>query len=82
MRVALIGQAAFGEAVYRRLLEQGDVVVGVFYEREGDPLHALAIEQGVPTHPTRSLRSRGFLQTYADLGGGAQRARIRDRHHP
>ena len=68
MRVALIGQAAFGEAVYRRLLEQGDDVVGVFYEREGDPLHALAVEQGVPTHPTRSLRSRGFLQTYADLG--------------
>ena len=36
MRVALIGQAAFGEAVYRRLLEQGEDIVGVFYEREGD----------------------------------------------
>ena len=68
MRVALIGQAAFGEAVYRRLLEQGEDIVGVFYEREGDPLHALALEQGVPTHPTQSLRSRGFMQTYADLG--------------
>ena len=68
MRVALIGQAAFGEAVYRRLLEQGEDIVGVFYEREGDPLHNLAVEQGVPTHPTQSLRRRDFMQTYADLG--------------
>ena len=68
MRVALIGQAAFGEAVYRRLLEQGEDIVGVFYEREGDPLHNLAVEQGVSTHPTQSLRRRDFMQTYADLG--------------
>ena len=68
MRVALIGQAAFGEAVYRRLLEQGEDIVGVFYEREGDPLHNLAVEQGVPAHPTQSLRRRDFMQTYADLG--------------
>jgi methionyl-tRNA formyltransferase len=68
MRVALIGQAAFGEAVYRRLLEQGENVVGVFYEREGDPLHTLAQEQGVPAYPTQELRRREFFQTYADLG--------------
>ena len=68
MRVALIGQAAFGEAVYRRLLEQGEDVVGVFYEREGDPLHTLAQEQGVPAYPTKELRGREFFQTYVDLG--------------
>jgi methionyl-tRNA formyltransferase len=68
MRVALIGQAAFGEAVYRRLLEQGEDVVGVFYEREGDPLHILAQEQGVPAYPTLELRSHEFFQTYVDLG--------------
>ena len=68
MRVALIGQAAFGEAVYRRLLEQGEDVVGVFYEREGDPLFNLAQELGVPTYQTKDLRSREFLQTYQDLG--------------
>ena len=68
MRVALIGQAAFGEAVYRRLLEQGEDVVGVFYEREGDPLFNLAKEQGIATYQTKDLRSRGFLRTYQDLG--------------
>ncbi|MDP6102702.1 MAG: hypothetical protein QF579_05310, partial [Dehalococcoidia bacterium] len=68
MRVALIGQAAFGEAVYRRLLEQGEDVVGVFYEREGDPLHTLAQEQGAPAYPTKELRGREFFQTYVDLG--------------
>ncbi len=68
MRVALIGQAAFGEAVYRRFLEQGEDVVGVFYEREGDPLFNLAQEQGVPTYQTKDLRSREFLRTYQDLG--------------
>ena len=36
--------------------------------REGDPLHNLAVEQGVSTHPTQSLRRRDFMQTYADLG--------------
>jgi len=67
MRVALIGQAAFGEAVYRRLLEQGEDVVGVFYEREGDPLHTLAQEQGAPAYPTRELRRREFFETYTAL---------------
>ena len=67
MRVVLIGQAAFGEAVYRRLLEQGEEVVGVFYEREGDALHTLAQGQGVPAYPTPELRSREFFQTYGAL---------------
>ncbi|MBI4281943.1 MAG: methionyl-tRNA formyltransferase [Chloroflexi bacterium] len=67
MRVVLIGQAAFGEAVYRRLLEQGEEVVGVFYEREGDALHTLAQGQGVPAYPTPELRSREFFQTYRAL---------------
>jgi len=68
MRVALIGQAAFGEAVYRRLLEQGEDVVGVFYEREGDPLHTLAQELGTPAYPTQDLRRREFFETYTALG--------------
>ena len=40
MRIVIIGQAAFGDAVFQKLLEQGDEVVGVFYEREDDPLHS------------------------------------------
>jgi len=68
VRVALIGQAAFGEAVYKRLLEQDKEVAGVFYEREGDPLHIMAQEQGVPVYPTRELRNREFFDTYSALG--------------
>jgi methionyl-tRNA formyltransferase len=67
MRVVLIGQAAFGEAVYRRLIGQGEEVVGVFYEREGDPLYTLAQAQGVPAYPTQELRRREFFQTYGAL---------------
>mgnify|MGYP001452426634 CR=1 FL=1 len=67
MNIALIGQAAFGEAVYRKLLEQNECVAAVFFEREGDPLHALAQEQDVPAYPTKMLRDREFFETYANL---------------
>ena len=67
MRVALIGQAAFGEAVYRQLLDSGESVAAVFYEREGDPLHTLAVQTGVDSYPTKNLRSNDFFQVYSDL---------------
>jgi methionyl-tRNA formyltransferase len=67
MRIVLIGQAAFGEAVYRKLLEQQEEVVAVFYEREGDPLHVLATEQGIVSHPTNMLRKEDFFSTYSAL---------------
>ena len=64
MRIALIGQAAFGEAVYRKLLEQNEYVAAVFFEQEGDPLHTLAREQNVPAFPTKMLRNRDFFETF------------------
>lgn len=67
MRIALIGQAAFGEAVYRKLLEQNEYVAAVFFEQEGDPLHTLAREQNVPAFPTKMLRNRDFFETFASL---------------
>ena len=67
MRIALIGQAAFGEAVYRKLLDQREEVIAVFYEKEGDPLHLLAKEQGIVSHPTKMLRRRDFFETYSAL---------------
>jgi methionyl-tRNA formyltransferase len=47
MRIALIGQAAFGESVLNALVEHGENVVGVFCppDREGsrpDPLKTAA----------------------------------------
>jgi methionyl-tRNA formyltransferase len=67
MRVVIIGQAAFGEAVYRKLLEQGEQVVAAFYERDGDPLHELAKAQGVLGYRTQELRKPEFLSTYKAL---------------
>lgn len=67
MRVVIIGQAAFGEAVFRSLLNRGDEVVGAFYEREGDPLFTLAQQRGVPAHRTQELRNEDFMPTLAAL---------------
>jgi methionyl-tRNA formyltransferase len=67
MRIVIIGQAAFGDAVFQKLLEQGDEVVGVFYEREDDPLHSRAQEYGTTAYPARELRNPDFFPTYAAL---------------
>ncbi|MER3419442.1 MAG: methionyl-tRNA formyltransferase [Chloroflexota bacterium] len=61
MRLALIGQAAFGEAVFKALRERGEEVVVVCAPepRPGarpDPLWAAAEAAGVPVLPTRGLR--------------------------
>ncbi len=61
MRLVLIGQAAFGEAVLKALQEQGEEVVGVCAPAtpEGgrpDPLRATAEAAGLPVLPTRRLR--------------------------
>jgi len=67
MRVVIIGQAAFGEAVFRKLADAGEEVVAAFYEREGDPLWALAQQRGVPAFRTQELRKPDFMPTLAGL---------------
>src|SRR5690348_2112411 len=57
MRVAIIGQQAFGEAVLEAFLERGDQVAGVFVAPEApdarpDPLAAAARTRGLPVFPT------------------------------
>ena len=76
MRIALIGQAAFGEAVLERLLERGHQVVGVStpYDRNDrpDPLKAAALAKDIPWLPTPGLRRDEAFQRFAawdpDLG--------------
>ena len=76
MRIVLIGQAAFGESVLKRLLEAGKQVVGVSTppDRGGrvDPLKALAETSGIPWLPTRELRNEDTYKQFAgwqpDLG--------------
>lgn len=73
MRIVVIGQAAFGEAVFKALRERGEEVVGVCAPAtpEGgrpDPLRAAAEAADVPVLPTRRLRrDQAVVQQYLDL---------------
>ena len=70
MRIVLIGQAAFGESVLKRLLEEDKEVVGVSTppDRGGrsDPLKTLAEASGIPWLPTRELRNEDTYKQFAD----------------
>ncbi len=78
MKIALIGQAAFGQAVLERILKDGkDTVSGVFCppDKEGeplDPLKAAAQAAGVSCFQFRRMRSSEAVEAYrslhADLG--------------
>ena len=66
MRIALIGQAPFGAAVFQRLVEDGHEIVGVFTppEREGgrpDPLAQAARDGGISLHQPRRWQRRGVV---------------------
>jgi methionyl-tRNA formyltransferase len=76
MRVLLVGQAAFAEAVLRGLLEAGDTIGAVVCPPDAgpkpDPVKAAALERGIPVHQFRSLKGddarRAFEAADADLG--------------
>lgn len=69
MRIALIGQAAFGEAVFRALTDAGERIVAVSSVRGApdrpDPLWLAAEAAGVPVFPTGRLKKRAVLDAYA-----------------
>jgi len=72
MRIALIGQAAFGESVLNALVEGGEDVVGVFCtpDAEGrplDPLKAAAESRGVPVFQFRRLRDQSAIDTFTAM---------------
>lgn len=72
MRIVLIGQAAFGEQVLKRLIERGHELVGVAAPgtKEGarpDPLRAAAEAAGLPVLETRRLRRSQVFEQYASL---------------
>ncbi len=76
MRLALIGQAAFGEAAFRALVAAGEEIVAVSSitgaPERPDPLYAAATETGTPFFETPKLKKRAtldaFAATQADLG--------------
>ena len=66
MRIALIGQAPFGAAVFERLVSDGHEIVGVFTprEREGgrpDPLAQAARDAGITLVQPRRWQRRGVV---------------------
>ena len=66
MRIALIGQAPFGAAVFERLVADGHEIVGVFTprEREGgrpDPLAQAARDAGITLVQPRRWQRRGVV---------------------
>ena len=76
MRIAVIGQAAFGKDVLAALADNGENVVGVFCppDREGrpsDPIKQEAEERGIPVFQFRRMRRKvaidAFLGLNADL---------------
>jgi methionyl-tRNA formyltransferase len=71
MRVALIGQAAFGAEVLKGLLQQGQQVAGVFCppDRGGkaDPLKEAAIEAGVSVFQPAHMKDQEAYEQMAGL---------------
>jgi methionyl-tRNA formyltransferase len=72
MRIVVIGQAAFGEAVFKAILGAGEEVSGVCAPAtpEGarpDPLRASAEGAGLPVLATRQLREPTVFDQYAAL---------------
>ncbi len=72
LRIAVIGQAAFGESVLNALVEKGEDVVGVFCprDREGrrpDPIKVAAEGHNVPVSQFRRMRSQDAIDAFKDL---------------
>lgn len=73
MRVSIIGQAAFGEAVLKRLIEDGVEIVAASAPepREGgrpDPLWVAAEEAGLAPIDTAALKGEEGLAAWRDAG--------------
>jgi methionyl-tRNA formyltransferase len=69
VRLALIGQAAFGEAVFRALRDAGEQIVAVSSitgtPERPDPLWAAADAANIARFPTGSLKKPDVLDAYA-----------------
>ncbi len=73
MRVAIIGQQAFGTAVLDAFTARGDTVAGVFVspdapEAKPDPLAIAAREKGLPVFPTASYGADETIDALRRLG--------------
>ena len=72
MRIAVIGQAAFGKDVLAALADGGENIVGVFCppDRKGgpvDPIKDEAGNRGIPVLQFRRMRRRAAINAFLDL---------------
>jgi methionyl-tRNA formyltransferase len=72
MRIAIIGQQAFGKAVLDAFTERGHTVAGVFVPvtapgAKADPITVAAQEKGLPTIPTASYSAAETIETLRQL---------------
>ena len=72
LRIAVIGQAAFGESVLNALVEKGENVVGMFCapDREGspvDPIKAAAENHNIPVFQFRRMRRQVAIDAFKEL---------------
>lgn len=71
MRITLIGQAAFGEKVLQKLVEEGEAVVGVFVPpstpAKPEPLAEAAKKLGIPIFQPQRMRDPEAYNTYVKL---------------
>lgn len=72
LRIAVIGQAAFGKDTLAALAERGENVVGVFCppDREGrpfDPIKREAVDRGVPVFQFPRMRRKAAIDAFAEL---------------
>jgi len=71
MRIALIGQAAFGEKVLQTLVDRGEEVVGVYtppdISGKTNPLKQLALQLGIPIFQPERMRDPEVYHQYAKL---------------
>jgi methionyl-tRNA formyltransferase len=73
MRLAIIGQQAFGKSVLDAFLERGDTVAGVFVAPEPpgarpDPLKAAAAAKGIPVFAPESYSAPEAIESLKGLG--------------
>jgi methionyl-tRNA formyltransferase len=72
MRIALIGQQKFGQAVMEAFIGRGDTVAGVFCAAEkpgaaADPLRVAAEQRGIPVYRLASLKTEEARLTLNSL---------------
>ncbi|PKB78771.1 MAG: methionyl-tRNA formyltransferase [SAR202 cluster bacterium Io17-Chloro-G9] len=72
MRIAIIGQEAFGGSVLDALVQAGENVVAVFLppDREGrppDPVKAAAQGHNIPVHQFRRMRNQAAVDAFKEV---------------